>query len=109
MEEYWTYPTSAGDCEDYVLLKRRLLNKIEGIALGNLLITVVRKRDGEGHAVLTLRTTRGDFVLDNLDWHIRSWRDTSYSFIKRQSSLDPGAWTDIEDDEDLLVGALAKR
>ena len=30
-DEYWTIPTTAGDCEDYVLLKRQLLMKL-GIA-----------------------------------------------------------------------------
>jgi len=39
-----------------------------------LLITVVRDKRGDGHAVLTVTTDRGDFILDNqkqlfrLDW-----------------------------------------
>ena len=48
-----------------MLEKRRdLMSK--GISLTDLLITVVRKPDGEGHAVLTVRTDEGDYVLDNL-------------------------------------------
>ena len=47
-DEVWAYPDiGAGDCEDYALLKRRELNRA-GISLSNLLITVVRKPDGEG-------------------------------------------------------------
>ena len=57
-DEYWAYPDQGvGDCEDYVLEKRRQLAS-RGISLANLLITVVRKPDGEGHAVLTVRTDR---------------------------------------------------
>ena len=64
-DEVWAYPRGAGDCEDYVLEKRRDLMR-KGISLSDLLITVVRKPDGEGHAVLTVRTDEGDYVLDNL-------------------------------------------
>ena len=114
VEERWAYPTviadgkSAGDCEDFVLLKRRLLSEIDGIAIGDLLITVVRKHDGEGHAVLTLRTTKGDFILDNLDWRIRDFADTPYRYLKRQDTIDPAAWSHIEDGKDVVVGAVRK-
>ena len=30
-----------------------------------LLITVVRDKKGEGHAVLTVKTDKGEFILDN--------------------------------------------
>ena len=108
VEERWAYPTDAGDCEDFVLLKRRLLNEIDGIALGNLLITVVRRKDGEGHAVLTLRATSGDFVLDNLDWRIKDFADTPYRYLKRQDPVDPAAWWHVEDGKELVVGAVKK-
>ena len=71
-DEVWAYPEGAGDCEDYVLEKRRDLMR-QGLSLSNLLITVVRKPDGEGHAVLTVRTDKGDFVLDNLTDSVRQW------------------------------------
>src|SRR5690606_24509674 len=65
VEERWSYPVDGiGDCEDYVLEKRRLLMKA-GMPAGNLLITVVRQPNGDGHAVLSVRTSLGDFVLDN--------------------------------------------
>eukprot|EP00913_Durusdinium_trenchii_P027013 g25348.t1 len=72
-EEYWVYPTVFADCEDFALEKRKELARL-GFALSDLLITVVRKPDGEGHAVLTLRTTEGDFILDNLDNEVIAWR-----------------------------------
>ena len=64
--ELWSFPQNRGDCEDYVLLKRRQL-MAKGVSGHNLLITVVRQQNGDGHAVLTVRTDRGDFVLDNLE------------------------------------------
>ncbi|MGH6861936.1 MAG: transglutaminase-like cysteine peptidase, partial [Phyllobacterium sp.] len=103
--EVWSYPTTVGDCEDYVLLKRRLLNE-SGIALGNLLITVVRQMNGEGHAVLTVRTDRGDLVLDNLETGIKPWSETNYDYLKRQSTRNSGAWVSINDDRQVLVGSI---
>src|SRR6478735_10202856 len=45
--EFWTYPSDRGDCEDMVLLKRRILEG-KGWPTGSLLITVVRQRNGDG-------------------------------------------------------------
>ena len=95
-EEFWTYPTSAGDCEDYALLKRRMLINA-GWPETALLITVVRENDGGGHAVLTVRTDRGDLILDNQDPRILPWNKTGYRYIKRQASLKPSNWIAIDD------------
>ena len=92
--ELWSYPTRSGDCEDYALLKRNMLMQM-GFAASDLLITVVRKPDGEGHAVLTVRTDHGDFVLDNLDPRVRHWMQTPYTFLKRQAEFHSGRWVDI--------------
>ena len=104
-EEFWAYPNDVGDCEDYVLEKRRLLEQA-GIPLSDLLITVVRKPDGEGHAVLTLRTDRGDFVLDNLTDQIKPWQEIGYTFLKRQASTHTGRWVAIDGVTNPLVGAV---
>ena len=54
--ERWNYPDDGyGDCEDYVLLKRRMLMQA-GWPREALLITVVRDKKGDGHAVLTVKT-----------------------------------------------------
>lgn len=95
-EELWSYPTSVGDCEDYVLEKRRRLMAL-GVPAGDLLITVVRQRSGAGHAVLTVRTSRGEFILDNLETRVLPWADTEYSYLKRQSEVNSGAWVAIDD------------
>jgi predicted transglutaminase-like cysteine proteinase len=97
MEVYGdTYPADRGDCEDYVLLKRRILQG-KGWPTGSLLITVVHQRNGSRHAVLTVLTDRGDLVLDNLEAHILVWSETGYQYFKRQSEFDSGAWVAIED------------
>lgn len=104
-EEVWSFPTTAADCEDYVLEKRRRLISM-GIPAGNLLITVLRQANGEGHAVLTLRTTRGDFILDNLTSQIRLWNETNYTFLKRQSETHAGVWISINDGRDPAVASV---
>ena len=105
-DEVWAYPDQGvGDCEDYALEKRRQL-AAKGISLSNLLITVVRKPDGEGHAVLTLRTDRGDFILDNLSDELRPWQKTGYRYLKRQATTHTGRWVTLREDQNMLVGAL---
>lgn len=105
VEEYWAYPDKVGDCEDYVLLKRRDLMQ-HGISPANLLITVVRKPDGEGHAVLTVRTDKGDFVLDNLVDGVKNWSETEYTYLKRQATNNTGRWVSIEAPSNILVGSV---
>ncbi|WP_420360359.1 transglutaminase-like cysteine peptidase [Agrobacterium vitis] len=104
-EEWWEYPVDAGDCEDFVLLKRKRLLQA-GFSESDLLITVVRKPDGEGHAVLTLRTSTGDYILDNLVDDVKLWSETSYTYLKRQASFDTGRWVTIESGKDVPVAAL---
>jgi predicted transglutaminase-like cysteine proteinase len=104
-EEVWSYPDRVGDCEDYVLEKRRELMQM-GVPAGSVLITVVRQPNGDGHAVLTVHTSNGDYVLDNLEPRILAWQDTEYTFLKRQSERNSGAWVAIEDGRNVLVGSL---
>jgi len=93
--DYWTYPLDAGDCEDYVLLKKRYLTGL-GFNPSNLLITVVLDENREGHAVLTLVTNRGDFVLDNRRSGILRWDATGYIFLKRQSQEETTRWVSLQ-------------
>ena len=105
-DEVWAYPDrDVGDCEDYVLEKRRELSHM-GISLADLLITVLRKPDGEGHAVLTVRTDKGDYLLDNLTDKVRLWDETDYRFLKRQAIDNTGQWVSIREGQPVLVGAV---
>jgi predicted transglutaminase-like cysteine proteinase len=104
--EKWTYPDNGkGDCEDIVLEKRRRLMHA-GIPRETLLITVVRDEQGDGHAVLTLRTDRGDYVLDNKTSKIKPWQDTPYSFVKRQSQQHPDIWVTLDSQTSPVMTAM---
>ena len=93
--ERWSYPDDGyGDCEDYVLLKRRMLMQA-GWPREALLITVVRDKKGDGHAVLTVKTDRGEFILDNQEPQVLPWTKTGYRFVKRQSQSDPNLWVSL--------------
>jgi predicted transglutaminase-like cysteine proteinase len=105
VEERWVIPTTVGDCEDYVLLKQKMLIQ-RGFAPSDLLITVVLQPNGDGHAVLVVRTDRGDFVLDNMRNKVLLWSDTEYTFLKRQSSRNAAQWVKIEDDRTPVVGSV---
>lgn len=108
VEEVWTLPASEGDCEDYVLLKRRKLIQA-GWPSGALLITVVFDEEGEGHAVLAARTDRGDLILDNKVDAVRPWTETAYRYVKRQSDADPKRWVSISDTRWSVGTAAASR
>jgi predicted transglutaminase-like cysteine proteinase len=93
--EKWSYPTNGkGDCEDYVLEKRKRLMEA-GWPRQALLITVVRDKKGDGHAVLMVKTDRGDFVLDNQEAKVKHWTETGYRFLKRQSEQNPNTWVSL--------------
>jgi predicted transglutaminase-like cysteine proteinase len=102
--EFWTYPDGRGDCEDIALEKRRQLIEA-GWDASTLLMTVVRERNGNGHAVLMVRTDRGDLVLDNQNGRVLVWAETPYEFIKRQSQADAGKWVGLADARGLIVAA----
>jgi predicted transglutaminase-like cysteine proteinase len=86
-----------GDCKDYVLVKRRMLMQ-SGLPREALLITVVITPRDKGHAILIVRTDKGDYVLDSLTSKIVLWKQTPYDFIVRQSQSDPNVWLYIDGD-----------
>jgi predicted transglutaminase-like cysteine proteinase len=93
--DYWTYPVDAGDCEDYALLKKRYLQGL-GFNSDVLLMTVVLDENNEGHAVLTIPTGKGDYVLDNRRREILRWDETGYTFLKRQSQPQANQWVSLQ-------------
>ena len=106
--EHWEYPAARGDCEDYALLKQRYLEAL-GLPRSALLLTVVLDDRNEGHAVLTLATSEGDFILDNRRDGVRRWADSDYTFLKRQSQRDPRDWTALTPDPQGKAGTVAVR
>lgn len=106
--ERWDYPLRRGDCEDYALLKQRYLEAL-GLPRSALLLTVVLDDKQEGHAVLTLATSEGDFILDNRRDGVRRWSDSDYTFLKRQSQADPREWMALAPDPPMRGGTVAVR
>lgn len=106
VQEWWTYPEDAGDCEDYALLKRRMLIE-RGWPASALLVTVARDTDGSAHAVLTVTTTAGDLILDNQSAGIRPWHETDYGYLMRQSNRNPDRWVSLRDDRVRSQGPIA--
>ncbi len=93
----WDFPSDGkGDCEDFALYKRKILID-EGYPRQALLMTVVKDEHNEGHAVLTVKTSDGEFVLDNMTDDVKPWDQTGYRFVKRQSQSDQNAWVQIGD------------
>ncbi len=106
--ERWNYPDDGyGDCEDYVLLKRRMLMQA-GWPRQALLITVVRDKGGDGHAVLTVKTDKGELILDNQNEQILLWSETGYRFVKRQSQSDPNVWVGLGEPRQAPTTAMSR-
>lgn len=90
----WDFPDDGyGDCEDYQILKRRLLVKA-GFPQRALRMTVVIDELGAGHAVMMVRTDRGDYILDNKRNAVLPWYDTGYIYVKREGS-EGSSWTSL--------------
>jgi predicted transglutaminase-like cysteine proteinase len=90
----WEFPEDGmGDCEDFQLLKRRMLVE-RGLPARAMRMTVVIDELGEGHAVLTIRTDRGDYILDNKTSAVLPEDQTGYTFVKRESQ-DLVGWVSL--------------
>lgn len=95
VEEHWALPTkTGGDCEDFVLLKKRELIA-SGIDPKRLLIATALDNNRNPHAVLVFRSEKGDLVLDNLTNRIRMWHETNYLFLLMQDPAQPARWVKV--------------
>lgn len=106
--EYWNIPTDGfGDCEDYALTKRHDLIAA-GFPAKALRIAVVLTARNESHAVLSVVTDHGDYVLDNLSNAIQSWDDTGYQWIERQDPAKAWGWVQLDPSRNpALVASMA--
>ena len=78
--DVWSIGVTSGDCEDYVLAKRAMLIGM-GVPASALRIAIANTRQGIGHAVLIVRTDRGDLVLDNMTSQILPSDGTSLRWV----------------------------
>ncbi|SMD15654.1 transglutaminase-like cysteine peptidase [Rhizobium sp. RU36D] len=89
--DVWRISATEGDCDDYVMTKRQRLIRA-GLPASALRVAVVRTQSGEGHAVLLVKTSSGEYVLDNLRPNIVKRHQSGYRYISVSSS-DPMKWT----------------
>ena len=90
-KDVWRDNVKVGDCEDFALTKRAQLVRM-GFSSAALRMAVAKTPRGEGHAVLVVSTTRGDFVLDNRNNEIRPFQHTDLTWVKMQGSKGPLLW-----------------
>jgi predicted transglutaminase-like cysteine proteinase len=84
VEDRWDFAEDGyGDCEDYQLLKRKFLVSA-GFPRRALRMTVVVDENGQGHAVMMVRTDRGEYILDNKRNTVLPWNQTGYTYVKRE-------------------------
>lgn len=94
--EFWTIPTDGyGDCEDYALTKRKALVEA-GLPERALRIGIVVTPRDARHAVLTVATDKGDYVLDSLSDDIVPWTQTGYRWLERQDATNVMQWVALD-------------
>ncbi len=107
--EYWTIPTDGyGDCEDYALTKRKAL-MAQGLPAAALRVAVVITPRENRHAVLTVVTDKGDYVLDNLTKAVLPWDRTGFRWIERQDPVNTQAWVSLRPAERQLAASAAMK
>lgn len=89
--DVWSTSASSGDCEDYVLAKRKALIKA-GIPASALRIAYTKTRKGEGHAILVVKANGKDLVLDNLSATVKPLSQTGYRILS-MSGANPLNWS----------------
>ncbi len=88
-KDVWMIGVKEGDCEEYVLAKRRSLIR-NGVPASALSI-VYALRNGGGHAILAVHTDQGSFALDNMSKRIKPLYRTGYRIIS-MSGPNPKVW-----------------
>lgn len=76
-QDLWSVAPRRGDCEDYALTKQALL-RLAGLPRRAVRLATVELMNGEEHVVLTIETTRGTLVLDNLHAEVMPFNRLGY-------------------------------
>lgn len=87
----WQVGGGSGDCEDFALAKRAALLR-GGFPSSATLVATGETRQGRAHAVLIVRTDRGDFVLDSKASRVVPFSAALYSWESIQSPQNPRIW-----------------
>lgn len=91
--EVWVGATDEGDCEEYAIAKKMELLSL-GYSASQLLYAVVNSKYSKtGHLVLVVRTSAGNFVLDNEDSRVLLWEEARYPHLHSHQRADaPSLW-----------------
>lgn len=89
--DVWTIGASSGDCEEFALAKRAALIKA-GFSPSALRLAYVKTKRGEGHAVLVVKTNKGDLVLDNLTSTIKPLSQSGLRLVT-MAGANPRKWS----------------
>jgi len=107
--DYWTIVTDGyGDCEDFALTKRKALIDA-GLPIAALRLAVVLTPNKERHAILTVATDRGDFVMDNFSNDVLPWTAVRYTWLSRQDAKLPWRWDMLSADNAPSAPSAATR
>lgn len=90
--DVWSVNVTRGDCEEYVLAKRKAL--IASGVPASALSIVYALRNGGGHAILAVHTDKGSFALDNKTGRVKSLYSTGYKLVS-MSGPNPKVWTRV--------------
>ena len=98
-ENHWALPFEEGlrpqgNCKHFALEKQHALIAA-GVPKDALSVAIVRTDQGQNHAVLLVRTDKGDYVLDNLTPWINQWHQTRYTWVERQAWGKALIWADM--------------
>lgn len=108
--EYWTIPTDGrGDCDDYAVTKRAQLIAA-GIPASTLRLAIAVTPRSIRHAVLTVATDQGDYILDSLFDEIVPWHAANYTWMMRQRQNDARKWVSLQNPvpvADVVTAAVA--
>ncbi|HZB92338.1 MAG TPA: transglutaminase-like cysteine peptidase [Stellaceae bacterium] len=91
----WHYAVDGkATCVQYALEKRRAL-LARGVPSAALQLATAMTPRGDGHLVLIVATTGGDWVLDNLRYDVTPWGALPYRWIARQDGGSMSRWVSI--------------
>lgn len=91
--DLWVVADREGDCEDYALAKRQALLGL-GWPVQALRLALCVTEAGQAHAVLTVDTDQGCYVLDNRFPEVAAWTALPYRWTVRQAAGGP-SWVAI--------------
>ncbi|HEX6013653.1 MAG TPA: transglutaminase-like cysteine peptidase [Geminicoccaceae bacterium] len=106
--DLWQVAPASGDCEDYALTKQVLL-RAAGLPPGVVRLATVTLPNGEYHAVLTVATTRGTLVLDNLRAGAVPLDAVPYRWLRLEDPAGGLRWKELRSEPVVAAAQPASR